>query len=79
MATLFVGCRRAAGPCRSQKPIGSPDRRKTLRDGIEMATFGDNVYVAGYGETPLMSIGSFQLTSNDVGLSHSRLVGGSAG
>ena len=65
MATLFPWVPESGWPLPLSKPIGWPDGRKTLRNGVEMATFGGTCYVAGYGANPLIQSSCVQLTSSD--------------
>src|SRR5271157_5282367 len=48
----FLGCRIAAGPCRSQSRMDGKMGVKSPEKGGKMATFAGTCYVAVYGPTP---------------------------
>jgi len=61
----FLGCRKAAGPCRSQSRLAGRMVVKRYGMGSKWRRLGERCYAAGYDATHLFSSSCVQLTENE--------------
>ena len=63
----FLGCRKAAGPCRSRSQLAGRMAVKRYEMGSKWLRLGRTCYVTGHGATYLISYSCVEFTENERG------------